>query len=81
MTTIELTRTNLLALLAKLDGHPVRSECSIYKQHTLVKAVEDAEHYTDRPRGVMHPETEAVLRSNPLRRSAPWQQQQSGPRL
>lgn len=59
--TIELTRTNLRALLAKLDGHPVNSLCTLHKTGWYVRAVEDAAHYTDRPRGEMHPGTETVL--------------------
>lgn len=59
---IELTRSNLLSLLAKLDGHPPNSLCTIGGgQGWWVRAVEDAEHYADRPRGVMHPQTETAL--------------------
>lgn len=64
--TVELTRTNLLSLLAKLDGHPPNSACTITKAIAgscvwAVKAVEDDEHYGDRPRGLMVAETEAAL--------------------
>lgn len=59
---IELTRTNLLSLLTKLDGHPANSACTIGgHEGWYIRAVEDAEHYADRPRGAMHPDTEAVL--------------------
>lgn len=60
--TIELSRSNLLSLLAKLDGHPAGSACTIGgHEGWYVRAVEDSEHYSDRPRGEMHPETEARL--------------------
>ena len=61
--TIELTRRNLLVLLAKLDGNPPNSACTIFdsKGRVAVKAVEDAEHYSDREPGRMAAETEAVL--------------------
>lgn len=66
---VELSRTNLLTLLAKLDGNPVNSACTLMKpagdtgEVWLIKAVEDVEHYADRPRGEMHPATEtAILR-------------------
>lgn len=60
---IELTRRNLLSLLAKLDGNPPYSACTILAPGGtfFVKAVEDAEHYTDRAPGHMHEDTEAVL--------------------
>ena len=48
---VELTRRNLLTLLAKLDD-PL-SNCTLIdgEQRIGVKAVEDAEHYSDRPPG------------------------------
>lgn len=60
---IELTRRNLNALLAKLDGNPPNSACTILAPGStfFVKAVEDSEHYTDRRAGIMHPDTEAAL--------------------
>lgn len=58
---VELTRTNLRALLAKLDGHPPGSLCSLMKQGWVVRAVEDDDHYTDQDRGVMHPATEEAI--------------------
>lgn len=61
---LELSRTNLRTLLVKLDGHPPGSACTIGGHADAdgwwVKAVEDAEHYADRPRGEMHPDTEAT---------------------
>ena len=50
--TIELTRRNLLALIAKLDGHPPGSSRIIASRDSegrswWVKAVEDDEHYSD----------------------------------
>lgn len=59
--TIVLSRRNLQVLLAKLDGHPADSACTIYKDGFYVKAEEDADHYGDRLPGEMHPETEARL--------------------
>ena len=61
--TIELTRRNLLVLLAKLDGNPPNSACTILdsRGRVAVRAVEDAEHYSDREPGLMHADTEAVL--------------------
>lgn len=64
---IELTRRNLRTLLAKLDGNPPDSACEIVKLsedltgYWSIKAVEDHDHYADRPPGAMHPDTEAVL--------------------
>ena len=60
---IELTRRNLLALLAKLDGNPPDSACTISKSRWQIKAVEDDEHYSDRRPGRMHEATEAVVRA------------------
>jgi hypothetical protein len=57
-----------LSLLAKLDGHPPGSACTIGMPnhdkdgfHWFIKAVEDAEHYADRRPGPMHAETETAL--------------------
>ena len=60
---IELTRRNLNALLAKLDGNPPNSACTLLAPGSTfyVKAVEDSEHYTERQAGRMHRETEAAL--------------------
>lgn len=64
---IELTRRNLLTLLAKLNGSPPESACEIVKASEddgffwTIKAVEDEVHYADRRPGAMHPDTEAVL--------------------
>lgn len=62
MVTIELSRRNLLSLLAKLDGHPPDSARTIFSNMQLpfvfIKAVEDAEHYSDRPAGAMVDGTE-----------------------
>lgn len=52
--TLELSRRNLTVLLAKLDdpwsGATLLSPCG----KIWVKAVEDAEHYTDRKAGEMY---------------------------
>lgn len=57
---VELTRRNLTALLAKLDGHPPGSHRSLAKTGVLVKAVEDLEHYADAAPGEVH---EGTLRA------------------
>lgn len=67
--TVTLSRRNLKVLLAKLDGHPWRSACTItnYDGHLIVKAEEDDAHYGQRQAeggpgpGPMHPDTEAEL--------------------
>lgn len=52
--TVELTRRNLLVLLDKLDD-PASLRTIIDGEHTIaVKAVEDDEHYADRPAGAMY---------------------------
>src|SRR5437868_4351803 len=60
---VELSRRNLLTLLAKLDGHPPNSACTIEKDfidvYLSVKAVPDEDAYRDHPPGEMHPATEA----------------------
>lgn len=65
---VVLSRRNLEALLAKLDGHPVNSACTIVKLEgrtiLTVKAEENHVHY-DRPEGqpgAMHPVTEERIR-------------------
>lgn len=70
---VALSRRNLRALLAKLDGNPPDSACTItYETRdgaTLtVTAEEDAVHYANPERdqpgvfGQMHPDTEDKLR-------------------
>jgi hypothetical protein len=65
---VTLSRRNLLSLLAKLDGHPAGSSCTLIRYSTpdkwsalIVQAEEDAVHYADRTPGPMHPDTEAQL--------------------
>ena len=67
---VELTRRNLEGLLAKLNGNPPSSRCTLIRpcDNGLileVKAVEDDTHYLDEGRepGPMHPSTEAQLRN------------------
>lgn len=62
--TIVLSRRNLLSLLAKLDGHPKGSACTLFRQGWGIRAEEDEKHYKSRPYapGPMHPETEAHIR-------------------
>lgn len=63
---IVLSRRNLLALLAKLDGHPPYAVCQLVggneARGVMVRAEEDDVHYADRPAGRMHPETERAMR-------------------
>jgi hypothetical protein len=73
-TTVTLSRRNLLTLVAKLDGNPPGSACTIgapraYGEFWIV-AEEDDVHYAHPDRaevvgdarpGVMHPDTEAAL--------------------
>jgi len=68
-TQVTLSRRNLLTLLAKLDGKPFKSACTITKtddgDHLLiVKAEENEAHYSARGYGPgeMHPETEQAIR-------------------
>lgn len=57
---IELTRRNLLTLLAKLDEpHSART---IRKEGFFVRAVEDIAHYVDVEAGRMSPTTEAAIK-------------------
>lgn len=61
-----LSRRNLMSLLAKLDGSPPRSRCTIIGGSEAlgwtVVAEEDEVHYADRYPGEMHPQTEEALR-------------------
>jgi hypothetical protein len=66
---VTLSRRNLLTLLAKLDGHPSNSACTILLPgggegpELLVRAEENDAHYQTRPEppGPMHPDTEARM--------------------
>jgi hypothetical protein len=66
---VTLSRRNLLTLLAKLDGHPSNSACTILLTgggegpELLVRAEDNDAHYQSRPEppGSMHPDTEAQL--------------------
>jgi hypothetical protein len=58
---VVLSRRNLEALLAKLDGAPYDSACTIYRDGVWVRAEENEKHYGEREPGEMHPETEARL--------------------
>jgi hypothetical protein len=74
MEQVYLSRRNLLVLLAKLDANKVQagtSACTLVKQDTIhpvypcsdviqVTAVEDAEYYTDRRAGAMHPRENSI---------------------
>ena len=51
---VELTRRNLVALLEKLDD-PLSFKMLIDPDHVIaVRAVEDKDHYSDRPPGPIH---------------------------
>lgn len=69
-TRVYLSRRNLLSLLAKLDGAPGWSFCTIIGPDNdfAVTAEEDAVHYANESRGaavgvagLMHPDTEEKL--------------------
>lgn len=75
MTTLVVSRRNLLSLLAKLDGNPPGSACTLGAPAAygafFITAEEDDEHYShpDRLRdvgsseaGAMHPDTERAIR-------------------
>ena len=63
---VVLSRRNLLSLLAKLDGHPPMSTCTLIggdeAPDIRVRAQEDDIHYAKRPAGPMHPDTEERIR-------------------
>ena len=67
---VRLSRRNLKTLLAKLDGSPADSACtirravgdSVWPTYVLtVIAEEDADHYGDRSPGETHPDTERAI--------------------
>ena len=62
---VELTRRNLVALLAKLDGHPPDSARTLIdpEDRIAVRAVEDAAHYADRMPGPLHEDTAEAIGS------------------
>lgn len=69
---VVLSERNVRTLVAKLEGHPPDSACTIVKETgaglLIVKVEPDAEHYADRPEGPagpMHPDTEAALTYTP----------------
>jgi hypothetical protein len=70
LVRVYLSRRNLKALLAKLDGNPPLSFCTLLSSDETfaVTAEENEEHYAHPSRGdavnvagAMHPETEEVL--------------------
>lgn len=60
-----VSRRNLLTLLAKLEGYPEESACTIIggieAPGFILRAEPDEVHYAARPFGVMHEETEQAL--------------------
>jgi hypothetical protein len=66
---VTLSRRNLLTLLAKLDGHPPHSACTIVLPGggegpaLMVRAEENDAHYGSRPEppGPMHSDTESRM--------------------
>lgn len=63
---IVLSRSNLLALIAKLDGYPLDSACTLVGGSSApgvkLKAEEDEVHYKDRNRGSYHISTELRIK-------------------
>lgn len=65
---VTLSRKNILTLLAKLDGNPPDSACTIVGGDgaigLIMRAEEDDVHYAElgRPAGIMHPDTEDAIR-------------------
>jgi hypothetical protein len=65
--TVQVSRSNLTALLAKLNGRPPDSVCTLlrYDQsaecYLRIQAVEDGAHYASRDRGIMHEDTERAM--------------------
>lgn len=64
---VVLSRRNLRALLAKLDGHPAGSSCTLVREMgdgrlLVLSAEEDGVHYRDRPPGATAAATESALR-------------------
>jgi hypothetical protein len=75
---VTLSRRNLLALLAKVDGHPAVSSKAIIFPGTdneptlVVLAASDETHYGRRSCGPMHPATEAWIRAFERRGGGSW---------
>ena len=59
---VAVSRRNLLALVAKLDGFPKGSECAIHGDGVLLSAEENDVHYGEREPGLMHPDTEEHIK-------------------
>ena len=64
---VSLSRRNLVTLLAKLDGEPAGSQCTLERvcengTAVIVKAEPDDQHYQGRIPGRMHPDTEAAIK-------------------
>ena len=73
---VTLSRRNLLALLAKVEGHPSVSSVAIIFPGTgaeptlVVLAESDSVHYEGRGPGPMHPATEAWIRAHDRQQDA-----------
>ena len=56
-----VSRRNLQSLLAKLDGHPPESSCTLEAPRSegrfFIKAEENEPHYAGRQPGHVHPES------------------------
>ena len=65
LTFLSLSRKNLESLLAKLDGNPPGSACTISGGSDapgfFVTAEENEIHYAHRPAGQMHEATELAI--------------------
>lgn len=62
LPVLELTRRNLTALLDKLDDPASRRTLTDPDNNIRVTAVEDAEHYSDRPPGEVYMPTSGEYR-------------------
>ncbi len=62
LIVVTLSVRNLRGLLAKVQGQPAASKCSLGMGRLLVHAEPDSVHYAGRPAGgAMSPATEAAL--------------------
>lgn len=87
VTEVVLSRRNIMALLAKLNGYPRTSACAlrgpVFYPETIVRAEEDEVHYAHESRqgaaaGPMHPDTESQLIARDAHRNPEFRSRQSG---
>ena len=65
---VELSRRNLESMLAKLNGYPPSSHCTLVRECENglileVRGVENDQHCVKREPGPMHPSTERQMRN------------------